>query len=155
MPRWHVACDSCGAEAWIGGRANGVDAWCEACQRATTLAHQGPVAAATCPSCGVSPLSTGGLRFEELYGQLQDVVVVLSAWNGDAAPLEALLPDRPRFLPDLNPPPVHARDDAAAVDALERLRHGDFAGARERLATLLADGAGPARPWPALGVPAA
>jgi tetratricopeptide (TPR) repeat protein len=154
MPRWHVACDNCGAEAWIGGRAEGMDAWCEACQHASRLAHDGKDSDAACPHCGVAPLSTHGLRFEELYGSLQDIVVVLGAWNGDAAPLEALLPDRPRFLTDLNPPAVHPRDDAATVDALEHLRRGDFAGARERLEALLPNAGGSARLWRALGIAA-
>jgi len=40
---------------------------------------------------------------------MQNLAAVLSAWSGDPAPLAALLPDRPRFLTDLDPPELRTR----------------------------------------------
>jgi tetratricopeptide (TPR) repeat protein len=154
MPRWHLACDRCDAEAWVGGHADRWDAWCEACQRATPL-EAAPERPAPCPHCGV-PLTTRELRFEELYGELQNLAAVLGAWNGDAALLEAILPERPRFLTDLDPPAVKPDDADDTREALERLAAGAFADARARLESLAARAgeADAARLWRAAGIAA-
>jgi hypothetical protein len=92
MARWNVACDACDASAWMGAANGGFDAWCEACQIA---AKTGPEpAAARCPRCG-GGLTFGEPRFIEIFGELQNLAAVLSAWQGDPAPLTALLPERP------------------------------------------------------------
>jgi hypothetical protein len=52
-------------------------------------------APAPCPTCGAA-LVGGELPFEELYGEMQNLAAVLSAWSGDPAPLAALLPDLAR-----------------------------------------------------------
>jgi tetratricopeptide (TPR) repeat protein len=154
MSRWHVGCDACGAEAWIGGRAGGWDAWCEACQSPLALPRE-PSERVPCPRCGAA-VTTRELRFEELYGELQHLAVVLSAWMGDPAPLDALLPERPRFLTDLNPPEPLDGDDPETVAALAALATGAFGAARRRLEALLErqPDAAPARLWQGLGIAA-
>ena len=122
-PRVRVACDACGAGAWIGPRPGGVDAWCEACQRPEALAGS---AAAGCPACG-GALTTGAPRFPELWGQLQHLDAVLAAWSGDAAPLARLLPERPRFLTDLTPPAAGAGDAPELAAVLAAAGRGDWA----------------------------
>lgn len=134
--------------------ANRWGAWCEACQRATSL-EVSPGQPAPCPHCGV-PLTLGELRFEELFGELQNLAAVLGAWTGDATLLEAILPERPRFLTDLDPPRVKPNDDADTRDTLERLAAGAFADARPRLESLAAKarGSDAVRLWRAVGIAA-
>ena len=135
--RSHVACDHCGFGAWIGPGDDGIDAWCEACQHATAL----PVATTTslpCPRCGEA-LSWSAPRFEELYGELQNLVAVLEAWTGRPARLGPLVPERPVFLTDLNPPPVLPWDPPELREAFEAVIAGAFHGARERLLRLAPD----------------
>ena len=123
-PRVRVACDSCGAGAWIGPRpGGGADAWCEACQRPQLLAEG---AEARCPVCG-GALTTGAPRFAELWGRFQHLDAVLAAWNGDPAPLATLLPERPRFLTDLTPPEPGAGDAPALAAALAAAGRGEWA----------------------------
>lgn len=132
MARWHLACDVCGAEAWVGQRGRRFDAWCEACQRPATLAHEA-LSGEPCPHCGVA-LDRGSLRFEELYGELQHLAAVLDAWCGDPAPLGAILPDRPRFITDLNPPGPRSGDPPGLGGALQALAAGRFDAALNALA---------------------
>ncbi|MGH7741339.1 MAG: hypothetical protein ACRENS_04885 [Candidatus Eiseniibacteriota bacterium] len=148
MARWNLACDACEASAWIGGAAAGFDAWCEACQRAVPL--PAGEAGASCAACA-RPLTTTEPRFIEIFGELQHLAAVLSAWQGDAAPLAALLPERPRFLSDRNPPAGEPGDDAALRAGLEALSRGDFADAARRLEAP-ASGAGEARRLRALAI---
>ncbi len=157
MVRWHVGCDRCDAGAWIGPRDGGLDAWCETCQAPYALA---PAAAdgARCPGCG-APLTAGELRSEELFGALQNLAAVLAAWDCVPAPLDAILPDRPRFLTDLNPPEPHPDDPQAVRAALESLAAGAFARARAQLEALAPEagsrpGADRTRLWRALGIAA-
>jgi hypothetical protein len=132
--RWRVGCDACGFEAWIGERADGADAWCESCQRATRLsAVPAPDAPPACAACG-TPLTTGAPRFVELFGMLQNLDAVLAARLGDPAPLAALLPERPRFLPDLTPPDPALESDPALATLLARLAAGEFHDAAAPLA---------------------
>ncbi|HYM81777.1 MAG TPA: tetratricopeptide repeat protein [Candidatus Limnocylindria bacterium] len=161
MPRWHIACDECGVGAWIGATAAGVDAWCEGCQTSATLSAG--QTAGSCTGCG-GGLTVSEPRFEELYGELQNLAAVLAGWDGDPAPLGELLPDRPLFLTDLNPPAAQAEDAPEVRKALGLLVAGAFAGAGVLLEGLLADPvipaemrSGPAadaRLWFALGVAA-
>lgn len=151
MARWHVACGRCEAGAWIGARDGARDAWCEACQAAAVLpAGDGE---SPCTVCG-APLTTGELRFEELFGELQNLAAVLEAWQGDGARLDAILPERPRYLTDLNPPAARPGDDRDTRAALERLAAGAFADARARLERLVerAPGSDRLRLRQALGV---
>jgi tetratricopeptide (TPR) repeat protein len=136
-PRRFVGCDRCGAGAWIGPRGDRWDAWCEACQRGqeVTSDHGG-----VCSTCGAT-LTLGAPRFEELYGELQCLVAVLEAWSGDAARLATLVPERPRFLTDLDPPEPHPAHGPEARAALAALKGGAFAQARAGLEALL-DSAG-------------
>lgn len=131
MARWRVACDACEASAWIGAAPGGFDAWCEACQAGAFAAA--PERAPRCGACG-RPMTTGEPRFIELYGELQNLAAVLAAWKGDAAPLAALLPERPRFLSDRNPPAAEPGDPPRLREGLEALARGDFAAAASRLA---------------------
>ncbi len=124
MLRWHLACDTCEAAAWVGPSATGFDAWCESCQSARGL-PAGAVQEATCPECG-HRLSTGELRFEEFFGELQNVAAALAAWSGDPRPLAELLPERPRFLVDRTPPEPRDDDPPEARAALAALRAGSF-----------------------------
>ena len=124
--RLHLACDHCGAAAWLGPQRDApphgtalFDAWCEACQGAQAA----PVAGAPCARCH-TPLTVGAPRFAELWGALQETDAVLAAWEGDAQPLRVLLPERPRFVSDLAPPPVDAAEPVTALVA-----RGDYAGA--------------------------
>ncbi|HEY6866473.1 MAG TPA: hypothetical protein VI792_04395, partial [Candidatus Eisenbacteria bacterium] len=149
--RWHVGCDHCGAGGWIGPRAGGIDAWCEACQRPAALAPLAPGPPPPCPACG-APLSTGALRSEELYGEIQHLAAVLAGWRGDPRPLAVLLPDRPRFLTDLTPPDAAPDDDATTAGALRALAAGEFPEARARLEAALGEARGAARLWRALAI---
>ncbi|HET9325258.1 MAG TPA: hypothetical protein VFQ05_00635 [Candidatus Eisenbacteria bacterium] len=134
-----LRCDQCGLSAWIGIAGDHRDAWCERCQRATRIPANAEDA--PCPHCG-EPLTLGEPRFEEIYGQLQNLAAVLEAWNGDAARLRPLVPERPRFLSDLDPPEISPEDEAAVRAALETLRTGAFADARTRLERLVEDSFG-------------
>lgn len=154
-PRWHVGCDACDAGAWVGP---GVAGWCEACQISAPAAT-GADAALVCPRCGRA-LSLDTFGFEELWGAIQQVAAVLAAWAGDAAPLGAILPDRPRFLSDRNPPDPAIAAPGPARAALEQLAAGHYAQSRLGLEDVLGsaaeDGAeGAPRSaalWRALGV---
>ncbi|HKQ57544.1 MAG TPA: hypothetical protein VJY35_06725, partial [Candidatus Eisenbacteria bacterium] len=155
-PRRLLACDACGAGAWIGPRPPGAgaawDAWCEGCQSRHPLAEI-PGVSPACPRCGVT-VTLGEPRFEELPGAAQQIVAVLAAWCGDPAPLAALLPDRPLLLTDHEPPAV-APDDPATVRAgLEALAAGQFARAKDALADATRSGVAAARVWRALGIAA-
>ncbi|HTM57087.1 MAG TPA: hypothetical protein VL123_01590 [Candidatus Udaeobacter sp.] len=156
MPRWRIGCSSCDVSAWVGplesagGRDESTehDAWCESCQRGSRIAG----AAGSCPSCGAS-LTTGAPRFAEIYGALQNLAAVLAAWDGDDDPLHDLLPERPRFLTDLDPPNLMPEDDAETRAALALLASGLYADARERLERL-APARDEARLWRALAIAA-
>lgn len=151
-PRLHLGCDQCDAGGWIGTRAGGMDAWCEACQRPAWIPPDASAAALPpCPSCG-APLSVGSLRSEELYGEIQHLAAVVEAWRGNPVPLGALLPDRPRFITDLTPPGARADDDPATAAALAALAAGAFADARARLEGVLRGARGAVRSWRALAV---
>ena len=113
---WRLRCDACGAGGAIGPH----DGWCEACQRGV-----GGHERASCPSCG-APLSREAPRFLEAWGAIQELAAVVGAWQGDAAPLSALLPERPRFLTDLTPPEIRPDDDATARAALSSLAAGSY-----------------------------
>lgn len=152
MSRWHVGCDRCDAGGWIGRREAAVDAWCEGCQRGAVLAGDAG-AGSRCGACG-QPLTLAEPRFLELYGELQNLGAVLSAWDGEVGPLAALLPDRPRFLTDLNPPPPRSQDASAAREALATLARGEFTAARALLEQAVARTPGDARLHFALGIAA-
>lgn len=151
MSRWRLSCDACTFEARAGSGPEGWSAWCEACQRPVPLADPpSATGAGPCPTCGAA-LSVESFRFEELYGEMQNLAAVLSAWSGDPAPLAALLPDRPRFLTDLDPPELRSDDAEPVRVALQRLTEGRFGEARERLETLV-ERAADARLWRALAI---
>ena len=57
---------------------------------------------------------------------LQQLDAVLAAWDGEAGPLAALLPERPIFLTDLDPPGVWADDPATLREQLAALARGDW-----------------------------
>ena len=142
IARTYVACDRCGFGAWLGSRGQEVDAWCEACQEPAVLAA--PVgAAAACAHCGES-LSTSTPRFEELFGELQNLTAVLEAWLGRDERLQPLIPERPTFLTDLNPPPLLPWDPPDLRLALEHLIAGAFHAAREAFARVDVPGSGAA-----------
>ncbi|TMQ70590.1 MAG: hypothetical protein E6K80_08030, partial [Candidatus Eisenbacteria bacterium] len=150
--RRRLRCDHCDASAWIGPAGDHHDAWCEGCQRAARI----PLAieSAACEHCG-QPLTFGEPRFEELYGEAQNLVAVLEAWVGAPARLATLVPERPRFLSDLDPPPADPRDDGALARALAMLQAGAFGDARAGLESWLEPNAGEerdVRPWLALGI---
>jgi hypothetical protein len=142
MARWKVACDACEAAAWIGTAPGGFDAWCEACQLGAFVPATG--SAPRCRMCGRA-MTTGEPRFIEIYGELQNLAAVLSAWLGDAAPLRGLLPERPRFLSDRNPPAFEAGDPPRLREGLEALARGDFGAAASLLAEPAPQGAEPRR----------
>jgi tetratricopeptide (TPR) repeat protein len=154
-----VACDACGAGGWIdragtarGGTAKPAGAWCEGCQSAHRV-DAGDHGAPPCPRCGTT-LTLGEPRFEELLGEARNIAAVLSAWCGDAAPLATLLPDRPRFLTDLDPPAPRAGDAPGARAGLEALARGQFARARELLSRTLTPSGAASHVWRGLGVAA-
>ena len=109
-----------------------MDAWCEACQEPAVLAA--PVGeGAACAHCGES-LATSTPRFEELFGELQNLTAVLEAWLGGDERLQPLIPERPTFLTDLNPPPLLPWDTSELRVALEHLIAGEFHEARDAFA---------------------
>ncbi len=123
--RWRLSCDTCEASAWVGpAPVDAYDVWCEACQNAMRL-EAPPVAGVRCVRCGAA-LPERSPRFVELWGELQNLDAVLGAWAGDASALVTLLPERPRFLTDLNPPASRDDDPAARRDVLEALTRGDW-----------------------------
>ena len=127
MTRWRLACDACGAGAWVGPDETGFDAWCESCQTPQRLATApAPSRGARCPRCG-APLAAAP-RFVELWGSLQHLDAVLGAWAGDFEPLATLLPERPRFVTDLTPPPARRGDPPARTAMLAALARGDWPG---------------------------
>lgn len=158
MPRWQLACDTCEVSAWIGvrnasaaGEARGpelLDAWCEACQESATL--EAGALEASCPRCQ-RPLTIGEPRFEEIFGALQNLAAVLAAWDSDSVGLRDLLPERPRFLTDLDPPAAAPGDSAEVKAALAALSAGAYRDAHTRLETL-APGRDESRLWRALAI---
>ena len=126
--RWRLACDSCGAGAWVGPAPHGHDVWCESCQVAAVL----PAAPTgqRCERCGAPLLAAP--RFVELWGELQHLDAVLAAWAGDWAPLAALLPERPRHVTDLAPPEERTDDPPTRRALLEDVRHGQWHAALAR-----------------------
>src|SRR5262245_7652492 len=153
LARRLLRCDHCEASAWIGFSGDRHDVWCERCQRPASLPSD--VESARCPHCDEA-LTLGDPRFEEIYGHLQNLVAVLEAGRGDAGRLATLVPERPRFLSDLDPPERQDGDGEATHAALEALRAGAFGDASKRLEAILAsyteDGTLPARLWRALAV---
>ena len=129
-----LRCDHCEVSAWLGFSGDHRDGWCERCQRAASIPASAE--AARCAHCGEA-LTLSEPRFEEIYGQLQNLSAVLEAWNGDFARLATLVPERPRFLSDLDPPAHESEDDEAVRAALETLRAGAFHDAQARLEALL------------------
>jgi len=125
--RWRLACDRCDASAWVGVGERGFDAWCEACQHAQSL-NAVPDAASRCARCGTQ--LSAAPRFVELWGMLQHLDAVLAAWAGDATPLATLLPERPMFLTDLNPPAAEPDDPAPLRAQLAALARGDWQAVR-------------------------
>jgi tetratricopeptide (TPR) repeat protein len=117
----------------MGETVTGFDAWCEACQTAQALPSP-PGANARCGRCGTR--LAGSPRFVELWGMLQQLDAVLAAWDGDAAPLATLLPERPAFLTDLTPPVARGADPEALRVQLAKLARGDWASARAPAAGL-------------------
>lgn len=150
MTRYRLACDRCDFGAWIGPRDEIADGWCEACQRPAAVRAERAATppAPRCEGCG-EPLAFGAPRFEELWGEVQNLAAVIEAWEGDVARIGPLVPERPRFLTDLNPPPATPADSPEVRSALEALAGGSFRAAREKLETLSLDDA---RHWFALGV---
>ena len=136
MTRWRVACDHCDAAWTIGEADGGTRAWCESCQDERWVQGE-RVASAACEVCGAA-LTFGAPRFVELWGRLQNIAAVLAAIDGDPAPLGRLLPERPRFLTDLDPPNPSREDDADTRAALDALAFGDFTRARRLLETVVA-----------------
>jgi hypothetical protein len=123
LTRWRVACDHCDAAWTIGESDGGTRAWCESCQDERWV--QGERVASACDACGAA-LAFGAPRFVELWGRLQNIAAVLAAIDGDPVPLGRLLPERPRFLTDLDPPNPTREDDADARAALDALAFGDL-----------------------------
>lgn len=135
-----------------GAAVPAAGAWCEGCQSAHRV-DAGTLAAPACPRCGTT-LTLGEPRFEELLGEAQNIAAVLSAWCGDPEPLAALLPDRPPFLTDLDPPGPRAGDPPGAGAGLEALAHGQFARARDALSKALAPVGAASHLWRGLGIAA-
>lgn len=123
MSRWRLGCDHCDATATIGPAARGHDVWCESCQTAFAGVEL-PAAGARCSRCDATLHVVP--RFVELWGELQHLDAVLSAWAGDAQPLATLLPERPRFLSDLDPPEAHAGDPPALAACITAAAHGAY-----------------------------
>ena len=123
VTRWRLACDGCEAGAWVGPGADGFDVWCESCQTPLRLPSQ-PTAGSRCPRCSVAVFALP--RFVELWGELQHLDAVLSAWAGDAQPLATLLPERPRFLTDLDPPAPEPQDSPALAACLAAAAQGAY-----------------------------
>src|SRR5262245_14298065 len=124
--RWHLACDACDSEAWLGASATGFDAWCEACQRAQALTAA-PDERTRCMHCGARLAAAP--RFIEPWWSLPHRGGVRAAWAGDAGPLATLLPERPAFLTDLTPPAPMPGDEPALRELLEAVARGDWRGA--------------------------
>ena len=57
---------------------------------------------------------------------LQQLDAVLAAWEGDPTPLATLLPERPVFVTDLNPPSALADDPHPLREQLAALARGDW-----------------------------
>ncbi|HXJ69251.1 MAG TPA: hypothetical protein VNM39_10120 [Verrucomicrobiae bacterium] len=107
----------------MGPDPAGFDAWCEACQLAQAGQAE-PDAATRCARCGTRlPRAP---RFVELWGMLQQLDAVLAAWAGDPTPLATLLPERPVFVTDLNPPSALADDPPPLREQLAALARGDW-----------------------------
>jgi len=151
--RWRVGCDACGAGGAIGPRAGpgpaSRDAWCEACQRGEVVTAAGSPSG--CARCG-APLSLEAPRFLEAFGMAQELAAVVAAWGGEPASLRTLLPERPRFLSDLTPPPADAADASRAAAALAELAAGAFAKARPGLVAWTEAAPGEARAWEARAI---
>jgi len=115
--RWRVKCDTCRAGGWIGRRpalpAPILDAWCEGCQRTHFLSEPAPPSP-TCSHCA-GPLTLAEPRFEELLGDAGSLAAVLHAWCGEPGPLGELLPDRPRFMDELDPSAARWNQAAALL----------------------------------------
>jgi hypothetical protein len=108
----------------VGPAAHGrYDVWCEACQRAVVRATA-PRVGDVCKRCG-APLAESP-RFVELWGELQHLDAVLGAWAGEPGALLTILPERPRFLSDLDPPAASASDPPERVAALAALARGEW-----------------------------
>ena len=122
-PRWRLACDTCETSAWVGASATRFDAWCEACQRAQSLAAA-PDASARCNHCCARLFAAP--RFVELWGSFQQLDAVLAAWAGDPMRLAMLLPERPVFLTDLSPPAARPDDPPALRALLAAVARGDW-----------------------------
>lgn len=107
----------------VGPAAQGTDLWCESCQ----TAYPGFVSSAVAPRCARCDAAlTPEPRFVELWGELQHLDAVLSAWAGDPEPLATLLPERPRFLTDLDPPREAAGDPPAVAACIAAALHGGY-----------------------------
>lgn len=130
--RWRLACDACEVAVWVGPHAAngedapGYDAWCESCQIPHALTAA-PGVRSLCPRCSAPIFALP--RFVELWGELQHLDAVLGAWAGDPQPLATLLPERPRFVTDLDPPAPAAGDPPALVALLDAVARGDYRGA--------------------------
>ena len=125
--RWRLACDHCETAVWVGPTPAGRDVWCEACQVVQSLASDA-ADGTPCARCGV-PLP-GSPRFLEVWGGLQHLDAVLAAWAGDARALATLLPERPRFLTDLDPPASRPGDTPALAERLAACARGDYRAVR-------------------------
>lgn len=126
MTRWRVKCDACRAGGWIGRREARPfpihDAWCEGCQSTHFLSEPAPPSP-TCPRCS-GPLTLAEPRFEELLEDAGNIAAVLQAWCGEPGPLGDLLPDRPRFMDELEP--MAARWNRAAASLIEAVAAGGW-----------------------------
>jgi tetratricopeptide (TPR) repeat protein len=99
-------------------------------------------------------LTLGEPRFEELFGDAQNLAAVLHAWCGDPEPLATLLPDRPRLLTDLDPPGTLPGDPPEGRQGLEALARGQFGRARASLAVAVRAAGARGHLWRGLGVAA-
>ena len=148
MIRVRLSCDRCDFAAWIGPAEGGWDAWCEACQEPARLAASaGGLPSAACAQCCV-PLTVAEPRFEELWGELQNLVAVIEAMLGDHARLTPLVPDRPRTLSEA--PDTAGWNHASAILHEEVAARG-FPSA-ERLAAARASAGPPSSFWSDLTV---
>ena len=121
--------------AWPDGR---YAIWCPVCQRLSIFPEMPgdeAVRCATPPREGAGTRERAGscdapLGLEphhvELWGELQHLDAVLAAWAGDPAPLYAILPERPRFLTDLDPPDAQGDDPPGHRAFLEAVASGEY-----------------------------